>query len=93
MELNYEEIVEERKSEYPQPRDMDKKLKEMIAPFRWIPDGGQYVLNFDTSVYNGEYFARHGMLGNGYDWEKLTALHLEEKMPESKKKISLLLNE
>lgn len=40
MELNYEEIVEERKSEYPQPRDMDKKLKEMIAPFRWIPDGG-----------------------------------------------------
>ena len=32
IELNYEQIVDERKPEYPKPRDLDKKLKEMIAP-------------------------------------------------------------
>lgn len=88
MELGYERIVEERKAEYPQPRDMDKKLKETIAPFQWISDSGKYVLNLQVSAYKSEYFTRHGMLGNGYDWEKLAVLHIGEKMPESKKKIS-----
>lgn len=88
MELNYEDTVEERKSEYPQPKDTDKKLKETIAPFRWLSEGGVYILNLDPSVYHGEYFIRHGMLGNGYDWEKLAALYLEENMPESREKVS-----
>jgi hypothetical protein len=88
VELNYEEIVEKRKSEYPQPRDIDKKLKEMITPFRWLSDSGAYTLYLDISDYNREYFAKHGMLGNGYDWEKLAILHLEENMPEALKKIS-----
>jgi len=88
IELNYEKIVEERKSEYPQPRDIDKKIKEMISPFRWLSDSEAYILNLDASAYNREYFAKCGMLGNGYDWKKLAILHLEENMPESLKKIS-----
>lgn len=51
-------------------------------------EGRAYILNLDTSAYNREYFIKHGMLGNGYDWEKLAILHLEENMPESQKKIS-----
>jgi hypothetical protein len=60
----------------------------MITPFRWLSDSGTYSLNLDISDYNIEYFAKHGMLGNGYDWEKLAILYLEENTPETLKKIS-----
>lgn len=47
VELNYEQIVDERKSEFPKPRDVDKKLKEMITPFRWLSEPGRYTLSLD----------------------------------------------
>lgn len=71
IELNYEQIVDERKAEYPKPRDLDKKLKEMIAPFRWLSEQGRYTLSLDAGLLNGDCFAKNNMSGNGYDWEKV----------------------
>ncbi len=70
LELNYEQTVEERRNQYPKPRDLDKKLKETIAPFRWFSDTGRYSLSLETGLLNEDSFTKSNMLGNGYDWEK-----------------------
>ncbi|MDE6949854.1 MAG: hypothetical protein K2P64_02900 [Lachnospiraceae bacterium] len=79
VELNYEQIVNERKSEFPRPRDVDKKLKEMIVPFRWMSEPGRYTLSLDAGLLNGDCFARNNMLGNGYDWEKVASMYIEQQ--------------
>lgn len=79
IKLNYEQIVEQRKSEYPKPRDLDKKLKEMIAPFRWSSEQRKYTLSLDAGLLNGECFARNNMLGNGYDWAKVASTFIEKQ--------------
>ena len=79
IKLNYEQIVDERKSEYPKPRDLDKKLKEMIAPFRWTSERGRYTLSLDAGLLHADCFARNHMLGNGYDWEKVASAFLEKQ--------------
>lgn len=86
IELNYEQIIDERKSEYPKPRDLDKKRKEMIAPFRWISGQGRYTLSLDAGLLNGDCFARNHMLGNGYDWEKVATAFLKKQGIDSDKK-------
>lgn len=85
-ELNYEQTVNERKSEFPKPRDVDKKLKEMIAPFRWMSEPGRYTLSLDAGLINGDCFAGHNMSGNGYDWEKAASMFIELQGIESGKK-------
>lgn len=87
VELNYERIVNERKSEFPKPRDTDKKLKEMIVPFRWMSEPGRYTLSLDAGLLNGECFARKNMSGNGYDWEKAASLFIEQQGIEPGKKV------
>lgn len=87
MELNYEQTVEERRDGYPRPRDIDRKLKETIAPFRWMSQAGTYTLTLEADALNGECFAEAGMSGNGYDWEKLAFAYIEENIPELKKKL------
>lgn len=81
LELNYEQIVEARRNEYPQPRDMDKKLKETISPFRWLSEHGKYSLFLDAGLINGDSFAKNNMSGNGYDWEKAASAYIEAHMP------------
>lgn len=88
IELNYKQIVEERKSEYPKPRDLDKKLKEMIAPFRWMSEQGRYTLSLEAGLLNGDCFARNNMLGNGYDWERVASAFMEKQGIDSDKKFS-----
>ena len=88
IELNYEQIVDERKSEYPKPRDLDKKLKEMIAPFRWMSGQGEYTLSLDAGLLNNDCFARNNMSGNGYDWQKVASAFIEEQGTDSGKKFS-----
>lgn len=77
MDLNYEQIVEERRNEYPKPRDVDKKLKEVLVPFRWQGERGRYSLSLDAGTLNQDSFAKYGMLGNGYDWEKAASAFAE----------------
>lgn len=88
IELNYERIIDERKSEYPKPRDLDKKLKEMIAPFRWMSEHGRYTLSLDAGLLNCDCFVRNNMLGNGYDWEKVASEFIEKQGIDSDKKFS-----
>lgn len=88
IKLNYEQVVEQRKSEYPQPRDLDKKLKEMIAPFRWLSGKGKYTVSLDAGVLNCDCFARHHMSGSGYDWEKVASAFIEKHGIDAGKKLS-----
>ncbi len=84
LELNYEQTVEERRNEYPKPRDLDKKLKETIAPFQWSSENGRYSLYFSVGELNRNSFENNNMLGNGYDWEKAAIAFIEIHMPEFK---------
>lgn len=87
-ELNYEQTVEERKNEYPQPRDLDRKLKESISPFRWSSGSGEYSLCLYVDELNRDSFEKNNMLGNGYDWEKAASAFIEIHRPEFKDKFA-----
>lgn len=87
-DLDYGRIVDERKSEFPKPRDVDKKLKEMIVPFRWLSEPGRYTLSLDAGLLNGDCFAKNNMLGNGYDWEKVASEFIKKQGIHSEKKFS-----
>lgn len=58
---------------------MDKKLKEMIVPFRWLSEPGRYTLSLDAGLLNGDCFAKNNMLGNGYDWEKVASEFIKKQ--------------
>lgn len=88
IDLHYEQIVEERRAGYPQPRDMDKKLKETIAPFRWMAAGGTYTLTLEADALNRECFEKTGALGNGYDWERIAEAFIDENLPELRAKFA-----
>lgn len=88
LALRYEETVEARQSGYPQPRDPDKKLKEAIAPFRWLAEPGRYTLYLDAGLLGGESFAKHSLPGSGYDWEKAASAYLDAHFPALKGKVS-----
>ncbi len=77
--LHYEQVIEERRAGFPKPRDPDKKLKEAIAPFRWLSGHGRYTLTLDAGLLHGDCFERNHMLGNGYDWEAVASAFLERQ--------------
>ncbi|MGE7944876.1 immunity 51 family protein [Lysinibacillus xylanilyticus] len=62
--------------------------KQKIAPFFWVDhDGGSASLCLNVGVYKHELFdtrSDEGFEGNGYDWNSLAIVFLEEKMPELK---------
>ncbi|MCI8371191.1 MAG: hypothetical protein HFI75_02110 [Lachnospiraceae bacterium] len=88
MELNYGQTVEARRTEYPQPRDIDKKLKETIAPFRWLSERNRYSLYLEAGRLNQDCFDRNGLSGNGYDWEKAARAFIETKRPAENARFS-----
>lgn len=88
VELNYGQTVEGRRDGYPQPRDLDRKLKEAIAPFQWSSDSGRYSLCLHIGEWNRDSFEKNHMLGNGYDWEKAASAFLETYMPHLKGKFT-----
>lgn len=77
--LHYEQVVKERKDEFPKPRDPDRKLKEAISPFRWISGQGRYTLSLDAGLMHEDLFTKHNMPGNGYDWEKIASAFMEKQ--------------
>lgn len=86
--LNYQQIVRDRESEYPKPRDPDKKLKETIAPFCWLSRPGQYVLSLDAGLLNADCFEKNNMSGNGYEWEKVASAFIERQGIDAYRKFS-----
>jgi hypothetical protein len=61
-------------------------FKERIKPFQFIEhDSGNVSIILNVGVYKDEIFqtrADEGFVGNGYDWESLAVIFLEEKMPQ-----------
>lgn len=88
IELNYAQTVDERQSEYPKPRDPDKKLKEMIAPFRWTSGNGRYTLTLDAGLLNHDQFTRNNRSGNGYDWGEVASAFMKKQGTDPDKKFS-----
>lgn len=62
---------------------MIMSFEEQIKPFGWYEGEEQASLTLDTAIaYLEDVFAKRseeGFLGNGYDWESLAAVFLEEK--------------
>ncbi|MGE7913047.1 immunity 51 family protein [Lysinibacillus xylanilyticus] len=62
--------------------------KQVLAPFFWVEhDGGSASLCLDVGEYKQELFdirSEEGFEGNGYDWNSLALVFLEEKMPDLK---------
>jgi hypothetical protein len=70
-------------------------FEKRIEPFSWLDHGeGLFSLTlytcFRESSYKDEVFATRadeGFAGTGYDWDVLSYVFLEEKLPELKDKI------
>ncbi|MEK5039322.1 immunity 51 family protein [Sporosarcina sp. FSL K6-3457] len=62
--------------------------KKKIAPFFWVNyDESSASFCLDVAGYKQEIFdtrSDEGFEGNGYDWNSLAIVFLEEKMPELK---------
>ena len=69
-----------------------QKFEEKIAPFYWywVEYSGYYTLCLDAGDYKSEIFEsryEEGFEGNGYDWQSLAVVFMDEKMPEIKEDI------
>ena len=67
-----------------------QELEEEIDPFYLSEYDGSYSVCLNTGDYKNEIFeARYeeGFLGNGYDWQSLAVVFINEKMPELEEKI------
>ena len=89
IELDYEQIVEQRKLTFPVPRKADESLKKKLSPFIWsIGSYNNFNLFLSAGGFKTEAFMKNGLSGNGYDWEKLFLYFLEKNMPYAIEKIS-----
>ena len=82
IELNYDGIVEQRKDEFPVPREADSTLKKKIVPFLWNVSDSDFFLFLDIGSFRQEWFAEKELLGNGYDWQQLFLYFVEASMPQ-----------
>ncbi|MDR0524337.1 MAG: immunity 51 family protein [Spirochaetaceae bacterium] len=65
-------------------------FKEKIRPFFWSEYKGSFSFCLDVGSYKNEIFetrSSEGFEGNGYNWEALASVFLNEKMPELKEDI------
>lgn len=69
-----------------------EQFKKEIAPFFWVEHGSSVSVCLDAgSGYLQEIFdtrAEEGFTGNGYDWESLAQVFLDEQCPDLCGKIS-----
>ena len=62
-----------------------EEFKREIAPFFWVEHKDYASVCLEAGGYLQEIFdtrADEGFLGNGYDWESLARIYLEEKRPD-----------
>lgn len=65
-------------------------ISEKIAPFFWVDHESSASVCLNAGNYLQEVFdsrAKEGFEGNGYDWESLANVFLEEKHPELKETV------
>ncbi|WP_160139730.1 immunity 51 family protein [Chryseobacterium sp. c4a] len=60
-------------------------FKETIKPFFWVEHNNSFSVCLDVGNYKQEIFdarADEGFEGNGYDWNSLANVFLDEKRPD-----------
>lgn len=65
-------------------------LKETIKPFFWVEHENSFSVCLNVGSYKQNIFdgrADEGFEGNGYDWESLAQVFLEEKRPDLKSNV------
>ena len=64
---------------------MDANTTEALKPFFWVEQqGGRADLCLNAGGFKDEIFdarSDEGFLGNGYDWQSLARVFLDEKVP------------
>ena len=79
---------EEMRSMDTLPNEGNTDFEKKIAPFSWAKYEGSFSLclyvaeRYKTNLFTAR--SNEGFRGNGYDWESLAEVFLEEKMPELK---------
>jgi len=76
---------------FSKPYEENEEFNARIAPFFWVEHEENFSLCLNASErYKRELFAsrsKEGFRGNGYDWESLARIFLEERIPEFKETI------
>ena len=60
-------------------------FEKQILPFFWVEDEEVISVCLNVGEYCKDIFetrAEEGFLGNGYDWESLASVFINERMPE-----------
>lgn len=52
------------------------------APFAWSETEGQFCLGLDTREFQRGLFHRAGLVGTGWDWERLVGEYLRRSQPD-----------
>ena len=75
---------------------MDKDFETKIKPFFWVEQDDSYDLCLSTGDFKHEIFLvreEEGFIGNGYDWDSLARVFINEKMPDLENEIDLDMSE
>lgn len=71
--------------------EITEQFQQEIAPFYWVDGGGGASVCLDTGLgFLQAVFDRRaaeGFLGNGYDWESLARVFLDEERPDLRDKL------
>lgn len=87
IELNYDQIIEQRKEEFPVRKVAASTLKKKLIPFLCIDDNENITFYLNVGSFKNGLFVEQGLLGNGYEWEKLFLNFVRETKPESLEEI------
>lgn len=72
--------------------EITEELEKEIVPFYWVQQGGSASVCLSMRHrYLQEIFdtrSEEGFIGNGYDWESLARVFLDEQCPGLQEKIS-----
>ena len=71
--------------------DTNNFEQKIIQPFFWVEHGSTYSVCLNVGEYKADIFQvreDEGFKGNGYDWESLARVFVEEQVPELSDKIN-----
>ena len=70
---------------------MNKDFEKIIKPFFWVEQDDSFDLCLVPDFKHEIFLAREeeGFIGNGYDWDSLARVFINEIMPELKNEIEL----
>ncbi|GHU65724.1 hypothetical protein AGMMS49983_13940 [Clostridia bacterium] len=82
FEYDYQADALSHLDQLPKPREKNASFNKKIAPFRLVDLDGVWSICLDAGDYKQDMMKQKGLLGNGYDWEKIAQSFIEANMPE-----------